>query len=249
VKRVIPALVLSAAALVPVWRYTPSTGTTTTVTAEPAPSASAAAGSTVVKGPTVDTEKGPVQVQATFRGEKITAVSMLQQPDHPQTEAAVPVLIEETLTAQSADIDTVSGATITSDAYRKSLQATIDEHEKTTSSADSASSTDSGAEASGTTEKSESSEASQESASRTVAGPTVGTSKGDVQVQVTFEGDAIASVKMLKQPNHPQTEAAVPVLIKETLAAQSADIDTVSGATITSDGYRESLQAALDTKG
>jgi uncharacterized protein with FMN-binding domain len=38
------------------------------------------------------------------------------------------------------------------------------------------------------------------------------------------------------------------VLIKETLAAQSADIDTVSGATITSDGYRESLQAALDAK-
>ncbi|MFF5360359.1 FMN-binding protein [Streptomyces scabiei] len=238
-KRVIPALVLSAAALVPVWRYTPSTGTTTTVTAEPAPSASAAAGSTVVKGPTVETEKGPVQVQATFRGTKITAVSMLQQPDHPQTEAAVPVLIEETLTAQSADIDTVSGATITSDAYRKSLQATIDEHEKTASSADSASSTDSGTAESG---------ASQESTSRTVAGPTVGTSKGDVQVQVTFEGDAIASVKMLKQPNHPQTEAAVPVLIKETLAAQSADIDTVSGATITSDGYRESLQAALDTK-
>ena len=51
---------------------------------------------------------------------------------------------------------------------------------------------------------------------------------------------------MLKQPNHPQTTAAVPVLIEETLAAQSADIDTVSGATITSDAYKESLQAAID---
>nr|WP_202500441.1 FMN-binding protein [Streptomyces sp. SID5476] len=238
-------MVLSAAALVPLWRYSPSTATTTTVTAEPAPSASAAAGSTVVKGPTVDTEKGPVQVQATFRGEKITAVSMLQQPDHPQTEAAVPVLIEETLAAQSADIDTVSGATITSDAYRESLQATIDENGKSASSADSGS--DSGSD-SAAGSASEDSEASGETTSRTVAGPTVGTSKGDVQVQVTFEGDAIASVEMLKQPNHPQTEAAVPVLIKETLAAQNADIDTVSGATITSDGYRESLQAALDAK-
>ncbi|MFI2035105.1 FMN-binding protein [Streptomyces bottropensis] len=244
-KRVIPALVLSAAALVPLWRYSPSTATTTTVTAEPAPSASAAAGSTVVKGPTVDTEKGPVQVQATFRGEKITAVSMLQQPDHPQTEAAVPVLIEETLAAQSADIDTVSGATITSDAYRESLQATIDENGKSASSADSGSGSGSDSTAGSA---SEDSEASGETTSRTVAGPTVGTSKGDVQVQVTFEGDAIASVEMLKQPNHPQTEAAVPVLIKETLAAQNADIDTVSGATITSDGYRESLQAALDAK-
>lgn len=235
-KRAIPALVLSAAALVPVWRYAPSTDTTsTTTTAEPAPSASAStsSGSTVVTGPTIDTEKGPVQVQATFRGEKITAVKFLQQPDHPQTEAAVPVLIEETLQAQSADIDTVSGATITSDAYRESLQAVIDENAKSASSSDSGSGD---------------SDATKESASRTVAGSTVGTSKGDVQVQVTFEGEKITAVEMLKQPNHPQTEAAVPVLIKETLAAQSADIDTVSGATITSDGYRESLQAAIDAK-
>ncbi|MFF9778827.1 FMN-binding protein [Streptomyces sp. NPDC013978] len=238
-KRAIPALVLSAAALVPVWRYAPSTDTTsTTTTAEPAPSASAStsSGSTVVTGPTIDTEKGPVQVQATFQGDKITAVKFLQQPDHPQTEAAVPVLIEETLTAQSADIDTVSGATITSDAYRESLQAAIDENEKAAGSSDSGSDSASG------------DSAAAENASQTVAGPTVGTSKGDVQVQVTFEGDEITAVEMLKQPNHPQTEAAVPVLIKETLAAQSADIDTVSGATITSDGYRESLQAAIDAK-
>jgi uncharacterized protein with FMN-binding domain len=53
---------------------------------------------------------------------------------------------------------------------------------------------------------------------------------------------------MLQQPNHPQTTAAVPKLIAETLEAQSADIDAVSGATITSDGYVESLQAAIDAK-
>lgn len=54
---------------------------------------------------------------------------------------------------------------------------------------------------------------------------------------------------MLQQPDHPQTTAAVPQLIEETLQAQSADIDTVSGATITSDGYKESLQAAIDARG
>lgn len=163
-KRAIPALVLSAAALVPVWRYAPSAATTTTTqSAEPNPSASAsaAAGSNVVAGPTVTTEKGPVQVQATFQGEKITAVAMLQQPNHPQTEAAVPVLIEETLQAQSADIDTVSGATITSGAYRESLQAAIDENAKSASSA-------SGSSASGSSSGSASEESAQ-SASRTVA--------------------------------------------------------------------------------
>jgi uncharacterized protein with FMN-binding domain len=82
-----------------------------------------------------------------------------------------------------------------------------------------------------------------------VKGTTVATEKGDVQVQVTFEGGRITAVTMLKQPDHPQTTAAVPKLIAETLQAQSADIDTVSGATITSDGYKESLQAAIDAKG
>ncbi|BBC38399.1 hypothetical protein SGFS_096930 [Streptomyces graminofaciens] len=247
-KRAIPVLVLSAAALVPVWRYTPSTETTSSSQAsESTPSASASTstdGSTVVKGTAVDTEKGTVQVQVTFVGTEITAVKMLQQPDHPQTTAAVPKLIEETLQAQSAEIDTVSGATITSDGYRESLQAAIDANDDSASSSSSDSSSGSSSD-SGSDKDSD----SAASASQTVDGTAVDTSKGTVQVQVTFEGDEISAVQMLQQPNHPQTTAAVPTLIEETLAAQSADIDTVSGATITSDGYRQSLQAAIDAKG
>ncbi|GAA5204514.1 FMN-binding protein [Streptomyces thinghirensis] len=124
-KRALPVLVLSIAGLIPVWRHAPSHETATT---SPAPAASSApsAGSVVVAGSTVDTEKGPVQVEVTFRDRRITAVRMLRQPDHPQTTAAVPQLVEETLRAQSADIDTVSGATVTSDGYKESLQAAID---------------------------------------------------------------------------------------------------------------------------
>ncbi|PAZ10549.1 FMN-binding protein [Streptomyces sp. SA15] len=228
-KRAIPILVLSVAGLIPVWRYEPSIGgTSTTEAVAPAPSTSAAPGSSsqVVAGTTVNTEKGPVQVEVTFDGEKITAVKMLQQPNHPQTTAAVPKLITETLQAQSADIDTVSGATITTEGYKESLQAAIDQNATAASASP-----------------------SPASANEVVAGPTVDTEKGPVQVEVTFAGDRIGSVRMLQQPNHPQTTAAVPKLIAQTLQAQSADIDTVSGATITSDGYRESLQAALDAKG
>ncbi|KJK39494.1 FMN-binding protein [Streptomyces variegatus] len=134
-KRAIPVLVLSVAGLIPVWRYAPSpdTGSSAAQAAAPAstPSVSSSAGpggttSTVVSGSTIDTEKGPVRVEVTFEGDKIASVRMLRQPDHPQTRAAVPQLIEETLRAQSADIDTVSGATITSDGYRESLQAALD---------------------------------------------------------------------------------------------------------------------------
>ncbi|WP_310436393.1 FMN-binding protein [Streptomyces sp. 3330] len=232
-KRAIPVLVLSVAGLIPVWRYEPSTGTTSTAEAASTPSGSSSssvsAGSATFTGSTVATEKGDVQVRITYDGDRITAVTMLKQPDHPQTTAAVPKLIAETLAAQSADIDTVSGATVTSDGYRESLQAALDAKAAAASASPSAS-------AAG-------------SASQTVSGSTVATEKGDVQVEVTFEGDRITAVTMLKQPDHPQTTAAVPKLIAETLAAQSADVDTVSGATVTSDGYRESLQAALDAKG
>jgi uncharacterized protein with FMN-binding domain len=131
VKRAIPVLVLSIAGLIPVWRYEPSTGTASTEVAAPAstPSTSStgsSSGSTVVQGTVVTTDKGDVQVEVTFEGGRITAVRMLKQPNHPQTTAAVPKLIAETLQAQSADIDTVSGATITSDGYKESLQAAID---------------------------------------------------------------------------------------------------------------------------
>jgi uncharacterized protein with FMN-binding domain len=129
VKRAIPVLVLSVAGLIPVWRYEPSTGATSTTEAASTPSVSSStssSGSTTFTGTTVTTEKGDVQVQVTYDGDKITAVKMLKQPNHPQTTAAVPKLIAETLTAQSADIDTVSGATITSDGYKESLQAAID---------------------------------------------------------------------------------------------------------------------------
>ncbi|WAZ24832.1 FMN-binding protein [Streptomyces cinnabarinus] len=134
-KRAIPVLVLTAVGLVPLWRYAPSTDTpaasapSTTETVAPSPSSSSTSGSSalVVEGSVVNTEKGAVQVEVTFDGDTISSVRMLQQPNHPQTTAAVPTLIEETLEAQSADIDTVSGATITSDGYTESLQAALDQ--------------------------------------------------------------------------------------------------------------------------
>lgn len=126
-KRAIPVLVLSVAGLIPVWRYEPSTGSTSATEAtSPASTPSASNGSTTFTGTTVTTEKGDVQVQVTYDGGRITAVRMLKQPNHPQTTAAVPKLIAETLQAQSADIDTVSGATITTEGYKESLQAAID---------------------------------------------------------------------------------------------------------------------------
>ena len=89
------------------------------------------------------------------------------------------------------------------------------------------------------------------SGDQVVTGSVAGTQWGPVQVQLTMSGGTISSVRVLQQPSgNPQDDVingdALPRLVAETLDAQSADIDMVSGATVTSTGYIQSLQSALD---
>jgi uncharacterized protein with FMN-binding domain len=72
---------------------------------------------------------------------------------------------------------------------------------------------------------------------------------GTVQVQVTFTGSRIAVITLLQAPDGGRSLTALPKLQQEAIKAQSADIDTVTGATETSESYKTSLQAAIDAKG
>jgi uncharacterized protein with FMN-binding domain len=88
-------------------------------------------------------------------------------------------------------------------------------------------------------------------ATKTYTGSVASTRWGDVQVTVTVADGRITDVAVPVYPSENGRDQeinayALPVLRQETLAAQGADIDTVSGATVTSDGYLESLQSALD---
>ncbi len=86
---------------------------------------------------------------------------------------------------------------------------------------------------------------------RTATGPQVVLAHGIVQVQVEVVSGRIIEVTALQLPHDnphswdDSTEAAAK-LRTEVLAAQSADVNVVSGATYTSRGYARSLQAALD---
>lgn len=89
---------------------------------------------------------------------------------------------------------------------------------------------------------------------RVITGPAVPTMFGPVQVRVDLIGGHISDIQAVQLPSDfslSQQISAVagPILRQETLKAQSARIDTVSGATYTSRGYRQSLQAALDRAG
>ena len=91
-------------------------------------------------------------------------------------------------------------------------------------------------------------------ATRTITGAVETTMYGPMQVKVTLDGTKITNVAVVQQTNDGQESTqidsfSVPKLTAETLTAQSARIDTVSGATSTSDGYIGSLQSALDMAG
>ena len=90
-----------------------------------------AAGETAITGQPANTVYGPVQVQLVVRAKKIVKVSILEQPestihDIQIGQFAFPQLISETLSAQSAKIDAVSGASYTSAGYIQSLQSALD---------------------------------------------------------------------------------------------------------------------------
>jgi uncharacterized protein with FMN-binding domain len=92
------------------------------------------------------------------------------------------------------------------------------------------------------------------SSSGTTTGPAVDTRWGPVQVEITTSDGKLTGVDVVEYPdNNPRDQEinayALPILVQETLDAQGADIDMVSGATVTSDGYLQSLQAALDEAG
>lgn len=85
----------------------------------------------------------------------------------------------------------------------------------------------------------------------TYVGDSQDTTYGTVQIAVVVSGGQISDVKFLKMPDdlgHTQevTAFAEPLLKYQTLQAQSAHIDFVSGATQTSEGYEQSLQSALN---
>jgi len=87
-----------------------------------------------------------------------------------------------------------------------------------------------------------------------VTGSVADTQWGPGQVQITRTGDAITAVNVLQYPSgNPKDDEinaqALPILIQETKQSGSAQIDMVSGATVTSTGYIESLQSALDKAG
>ena len=82
-----------------------------------------------IQGPSVDMQWGPIQVTVKVKGTKIVDISATYPTERPRSQfinqQAIPMLKQEVLQVQSAQIDLIGGATMTSQAYAMSLQAAL----------------------------------------------------------------------------------------------------------------------------
>ncbi|MCW5951499.1 MAG: FMN-binding protein [Propionibacteriaceae bacterium] len=115
---------------------TPNAGEASSSAAEPSASSSSWSGSSTAPGTylgdAVETRWGTVQVQITVENGKIVSSGAIQYPnenheDQKINSYAIPQLNAEVVEAQSARIDAISGATVTSAGYTTSLQSAIDQ--------------------------------------------------------------------------------------------------------------------------
>ncbi|RPA55918.1 FMN-binding protein [Aerococcus agrisoli] len=155
----------------------------------------------------------------------------LVKPNIDNTEASL-----ETNTASAATSTTSSSTTETEDTTETSATATDISNAETTDA---------------TTTESSSETTSSGYTDGTYTSETVATPHGQMQLQVTISGGQISDITTLIYPDgEHESESinsqALPTYIDEALAAQSADIQQISGATETYDGFTESLQDALN---
>lgn len=107
-------------------------GGTSRTRSGPAAKPSPAPAAIAYTGGVASTRWGPVQVRITVRSGKITRAQAVQYPQGNNRDGqingyALPILDQQVVQKQSASIDTISGATVTSDGYLQSLQSAIDQ--------------------------------------------------------------------------------------------------------------------------
>jgi len=221
--------------------------------------AEATVGAVSITGDTYTTPYGDVQVEVTLDGGDITEVVALTMPAGDRQSRRIsqyvePILREEAVTGDSADVSVISGATFTSEAYAASLQSALDD--ATTVDGSAATNSDTAATASDPTASSSTTPTDTTPAAGpvTVTGQAVRFRFGTVQVAATVEGNDIVDVQALRLPNGDRHSAQIsdyvePILRDEAISTDNAQVSVISGATYTSRAYAASLQSALDQLG
>lgn len=207
---------------------------------------------------------GSTQVQVTVSGGFITDITVLSTGDDAEFfSRAKSGVISEILSSQSTSVDTVSGATFSSngiiDAVKDALSGALDASStvETGTGEENASSVTVAEQ--GTTSGSETAELTSSDGEKSSGGSFeledgvytgTGTGfRGETSVRVTIENGSIASIEVTAYNDDERYfSRAETTVISEILAAQTPDVDAVSGATFSSNGIMEAVANALDVE-
>ncbi|SDL92174.1 FMN-binding protein, partial [Halarsenatibacter silvermanii] len=173
-----------------------------------------------------------IEVEVTVDETEIAAIEVLSHEETEDiAEPAFADLEEAVLSAQDTDVDTISGATGSSEGYLQAVEAALDE-----ARLDEA-------------EPVEEPEEVEEEPEVTEESSFTGAGEGyndEIEVEVMVEDGEIIDIQVLEHEETPDiAEPAFEDLIDDVIAAQSTDVDTVSGATGSSEGFLAAVDNAL----
>ena len=197
---------------------------------------------------------GNIKVKVDIAGGKISAISIVSTKDGDSYVKSASSLLDTIVEKQSTNVDTVSGATFSSRGIIAAVRSALSQAAVRENTAGNNTDKQGAAEASGNgqTDENSSGNASEQGTEGTlpyVDGIYYGTSegyKGDIKVAVVIQDKTLKAILVTeKQDDEPFITNAMDVL-KNMMKKQSADVDTVSGATYSSKGLIGAVKAAFE---
>lgn len=197
---------------------------------------------------------GNIKVKVDIAGGKISAISIVSTKDGDSYVKSASSLLDTIVEKQSTNVDTVSGATFSSRGIIAAVRSALSQAAVSENTAGNNTDKQGAAEASGNgqTDENSSGSASEQGTEGTlpyVDGIYYGTSegyKGDIKVAVVIQDKTLKAILVTeKQDDEPFITNAMDVL-KNMMKKQSADVDTVSGATYSSKGLIGAVKAAFE---
>ena len=197
---------------------------------------------------------GTMKVKVDISGGKIASISIVSTKDGDSYVKSASSLLDTIVEKQSTNVDTVSGATFSSRGIIAAVRSALSQAAVSDKTTGNNTDKQGAAEASGNgqTDENSSGSASEQGTEGTLAyvdGIYYGTAegyKGDIRVAVVIQDETLKAILVTeKQDDEPFITNAMDVL-KNMMKKQSADVDTVSGATYSSKGLIGAVKAAFE---
>lgn len=195
---------------------------------------------------------GTITLSVVISNGKITSITTVSEADNSQYDYAFSTLVPEIISTQSTNVATVSGCTYSSNGIKEAVANALEKAKVITSSTSSSlTSSVTSSSSSSTTSSSSSSSSSVLSYGKYADGTYSGTGyghRGTTVVQVTISGGLITNItKVSTGDDSKYFNKAWSTIVSRIISAQDADVQTVSGATDSSNGIIEAVSNALES--